>query len=122
MLRFKLTASAATILSGIEMIHMMPKRQARYVYNPAPSLAGQLKSSLTEYRIWSIRSSRWRVCDKATLSAWFGLRMGTEETKRRRSARCDRGTTADLSSLSLSSELQTVSGLYPFDPAGRRLR
>ncbi len=39
MLGFKSTASAATILSGIEMIHIMRKRQARYAYNPAPSLA-----------------------------------------------------------------------------------
>ncbi|BCH21695.1 hypothetical protein MesoLjLb_14800 [Mesorhizobium sp. L-8-3] len=31
----------ATILSGIEMVHMMRKRQARYAYDPAPSLAKQ---------------------------------------------------------------------------------
>ncbi|GLS17819.1 hypothetical protein GCM10007874_08340 [Labrys miyagiensis] len=33
--------AAEIILSGIEMIHMMGKQQARYAYNPAPSLAGQ---------------------------------------------------------------------------------
>ena len=33
--------AAAMILSGIEMVHMMRKRQARYTYNPAPSLAEQ---------------------------------------------------------------------------------
>lgn len=43
MLGFKSTASAATILSGIEMVHMMRKRQARYAYNPAPSLAEQFE-------------------------------------------------------------------------------
>jgi putative transposase len=43
MLGFKSTASAATILSGIEMVHMMRKRQARYAYNPAPSLVEQFE-------------------------------------------------------------------------------
>jgi transposase-like protein len=38
MLGFKSMTSAATILSGIELVHMMRKRQARYAYNPAPSL------------------------------------------------------------------------------------
>lgn len=34
-------ATATIILSGIEMVQMMRKRQARYVYNPAPALAKQ---------------------------------------------------------------------------------
>jgi transposase-like protein len=34
-------ASARTILSGIEMVHMMRKGQAKYAYNPHPSLAEQ---------------------------------------------------------------------------------
>ena len=34
---------AVTITSGIEMVHMMRKRQARYVFNPAPSLAEQFE-------------------------------------------------------------------------------
>ncbi|WP_048645769.1 IS6 family transposase [Nitratireductor soli] len=38
---FKSATSADAILSGIEMIHMMRKRQARYAYNPVPSLAEQ---------------------------------------------------------------------------------
>ena len=41
MLGFKSQASASIILSGIEMIHMMRKRQVRYAYNPNPSLAEQ---------------------------------------------------------------------------------
>lgn len=41
MLGFQSPASAAIILSGIEMIHMMRKRQARYAFNPNPSLAEQ---------------------------------------------------------------------------------
>ena len=41
MLGFKSTISAAIILSGIEMVHMMRKRQARYAFNPNPSLAEQ---------------------------------------------------------------------------------
>jgi putative transposase len=41
MLGFKSITCTATILSGIEMVHMMRKRQARYAYNPAPSLAEQ---------------------------------------------------------------------------------
>ncbi|MER8467423.1 IS6 family transposase [Mesorhizobium sp. M1396] len=43
MLGFKSTATASTILSGIEMIHMMRKRQARYAFNPNPSLAEQFE-------------------------------------------------------------------------------
>jgi transposase-like protein len=41
MLGFKSKATAAVILSGVEMIHMMRKRQARYAYNPSPSIAEQ---------------------------------------------------------------------------------
>ncbi|MGY3333853.1 putative transposase [Mesorhizobium sp. USDA 4775] len=41
MLGFKAKATAEIILSGIEMIHMMRKRQARYAYNPSPSIAEQ---------------------------------------------------------------------------------
>jgi len=41
MLGFKSQATAAIILSGIEMIHMMRKRQARFAYNPRPSIAEQ---------------------------------------------------------------------------------
>jgi transposase-like protein len=33
--------SAATILSGIELVQMMRKRQARFAFNPNPSLAEQ---------------------------------------------------------------------------------
>ncbi|WP_378941724.1 IS6 family transposase [Mesorhizobium sp. ANAO-SY3R2] len=43
MLGFKSMTCAATILSGVEMVHMMRKRQARYAYNPAPSLAEQFE-------------------------------------------------------------------------------
>jgi transposase-like protein len=41
MLGFKSVASARVILGGIEMVHMMRKQQAKYVYNPQPSLAEQ---------------------------------------------------------------------------------
>jgi putative transposase len=41
LLGFKSIAAVETIFSGIEMIHMMRKHQARYAYNPAPSLAEQ---------------------------------------------------------------------------------
>jgi putative transposase len=40
-LGFKSFASARATLDGIEMIHMMRKRQARYAYNPSPSIAEQ---------------------------------------------------------------------------------
>jgi len=43
MLGFKTQANAAIILSGIEIIHMMRKRQARYAYNPSPSIAEQFE-------------------------------------------------------------------------------
>jgi putative transposase len=41
MLGFKSAATAGIILFGIEMVHMMRKRQARYAFNPNPSLAEQ---------------------------------------------------------------------------------
>ena len=41
MLGFKAFSSAAVILAGIEMVHMMRKQQANYACNPAPSLAEQ---------------------------------------------------------------------------------
>jgi putative transposase len=41
MLGFKTPACADIILAGIEMVHMMRKRQARFSYNPNPSLAEQ---------------------------------------------------------------------------------
>jgi len=43
MLGFKSKPSATIILSGIEMVHMMRKRQARYAHNPAPALAEQFE-------------------------------------------------------------------------------
>ncbi|SFU20219.1 Transposase (or an inactivated derivative) [Mesorhizobium sp. YR577] len=43
MLGFKSMASAEVILSGIEMVHMMRKRQARFAYNPCPSIADQFE-------------------------------------------------------------------------------
>lgn len=41
MLGFKTQKTADIILSGIELVHMMRKRQARFAYNPAPTLAEQ---------------------------------------------------------------------------------
>jgi putative transposase len=41
MLGFKSIDSARAILSGIEMVHMMRKQQAKYACNPQPSLAEQ---------------------------------------------------------------------------------
>ncbi len=42
-LGFKSMATADAILSGIEMVHMMRKRQARFAYNPHPSIAEQFE-------------------------------------------------------------------------------
>jgi transposase-like protein len=39
MLGFKSMTCAATILSGIEMVHLMCKGQARYTFTPVLSLA-----------------------------------------------------------------------------------
>jgi putative transposase len=39
MLEFKTQKTADIILSRIELVHMMRKRQARFAYNPAPTLA-----------------------------------------------------------------------------------
>ncbi|PSH70742.1 IS6 family transposase [Phyllobacterium brassicacearum] len=41
MLGFKSLVAANSIPAGIEMIHMMRKRQARFAFNPNPSLAEQ---------------------------------------------------------------------------------
>jgi putative transposase len=43
MLGFKSISSARVILDGIEMVHMMRKRQARFAYNPRPSIAEQFE-------------------------------------------------------------------------------
>ncbi|WP_192385830.1 DDE-type integrase/transposase/recombinase, partial [Mesorhizobium silamurunense] len=43
MLGFKSPATASIILDGIEMVHMMRKRQARFAFNPNPSLAEQFE-------------------------------------------------------------------------------
>lgn len=43
MLGFKSTITAGVILSGIEMVHMMRERRARYAFNPNPSLAEQFE-------------------------------------------------------------------------------
>lgn len=42
-LGFKSMVSAEAILSGIEMVHMMRKRQARFAYHPCPSIAEQFE-------------------------------------------------------------------------------
>lgn len=41
MLGFQSMVTARVILGGIEMIHMMRKGEAKYVYNPQPSLVEQ---------------------------------------------------------------------------------
>jgi transposase-like protein len=43
MLGFKSTTTARVILSGIEMVHMMRKGQAKYARNPQPSMADQFE-------------------------------------------------------------------------------
>lgn len=44
MLGFKSFSQAAVTLAGIEMVHMMRKRQARFTFNPAPSLKEQFEA------------------------------------------------------------------------------
>lgn len=43
MLGFKIVSAATATLAGIEMIHMMRKRQGRFPFNPASSLSEQLE-------------------------------------------------------------------------------
>lgn len=43
MLGFKSMENAQITLSGIELVHMMRKRQARFAYNPSPSIAEQFE-------------------------------------------------------------------------------
>jgi transposase-like protein len=43
MLGLKSIASAEIMLCGIELIHMMRKQQARFAYNPRPSLTEQFE-------------------------------------------------------------------------------
>lgn len=43
MLGFNSTTTADVIISGIEMVHMMRKRQARLAYNPLLSVAEQFE-------------------------------------------------------------------------------
>jgi transposase-like protein len=44
MLGFKDAQTAIATLIGIEMVHMMRKRQARFAFNPAPSLKEQFEA------------------------------------------------------------------------------
>lgn len=44
MLGFKSFSTAAVTLAGIEMVHMMRKRQGRFAFNPAPSLKEQFRA------------------------------------------------------------------------------
>lgn len=44
MMGFKSFSSAAIALAGIEMVHMMRKRQGRFAFNPAPSLKEQFET------------------------------------------------------------------------------
>jgi hypothetical protein len=44
MLGFKSMANAQITLSSIELVHMMRKRQARFAYNPSPSIAEQFET------------------------------------------------------------------------------
>ncbi len=44
MLGFKSFSSAAVTLAGIEMVHMMRKRQGRFAFNPAPTLKEQFEA------------------------------------------------------------------------------
>ena len=44
MLGFKSLVTAAVTLAGIEMVHMMRKRQGRFAFNPAPSLKEQFEA------------------------------------------------------------------------------
>jgi transposase-like protein len=41
MLGFKTQTTAEIVLSGVELVRMVRKRQARFAYNPAPTLAEQ---------------------------------------------------------------------------------
>ena len=81
MLGFKSTASAATILSGIEMVHTMRKRQARYAYNLDPSLAEQFEIVAAWIPYLINLSVKVVVCDNAA-------GRGADPAKPRSSAVC----------------------------------
>ena len=44
MMGFKAFLSATATLAGIEMVHMMRKRQGRFAFNPAPSMMQQFEA------------------------------------------------------------------------------
>ncbi|OYR26492.1 hypothetical protein CEV33_4579 [Brucella grignonensis] len=44
MLGFKSYVPANATLAGIEMVHMMRKRQGRFAFNPAPTLKEQFEA------------------------------------------------------------------------------
>lgn len=44
MLGFKTFSAATATLAGIEMVHMMRKRQGRFAFTPVPSLAEQFEA------------------------------------------------------------------------------
>ena len=44
MMEFQAFSSAAAILAGIEMLHMMRKRQGRFAFNPRATLNEQFEA------------------------------------------------------------------------------
>jgi hypothetical protein len=66
MMGFKAFSSAAAALTGIEMVHMMRKRQERFAFNPKPTLQEQFEASPHEIRPNVGRIlTRFRICDRA---------------------------------------------------------
>lgn len=57
MLGFKSMACAEVILAGIEMVHMMRKRQARFTFNPCPSIAEQFFAKLKHWMRRAVQRS-----------------------------------------------------------------
>jgi hypothetical protein len=65
MLGFQTFSTGRIILSGIEMIHMMRKQQAKYACSRRPSLAGQfdLLAARAHHEAPTPFSSLPRICD-----------------------------------------------------------
>ncbi len=66
MLGFKSADNARVILGGIELVHMLRKQQAKYVYNQQLSLAEQfhLLAAYGQYSASAAFSPMFRVCDR----------------------------------------------------------
>lgn len=73
MLGFKSHTAATVTLAGIEMVHMMRKRQGRFAFNPAPSSAAYVQHGIRNFAGMGPNAHVVGVSEEAQqIDLWFG--------------------------------------------------